>query len=243
MKSSSGRRSLFGQRRTGRDYAEATPGGWRTENGYELSEQLAALSSGTPAEAAFGALANELLAQHLAVGRRGTVICAASRGVGVTLTATNLAIALSRAGASTLLVDGNLRDPAVERLIRPPADGLGLGELLGSETLTLGDILHADVLPGLSVVYAGVVDVTSVGGASSGKFPGFAKACLRDFDCTIFDTPSANRSTDARAMAVAVGYAMIVARRGASYAKDVSFLRDQLEQDGVLIVGSVLNGG
>ena len=109
-------------------------------------------------------------------------------------------------------------------------------------TLTLSQALHRDVVPGLSVLYAGKTDHVMTAGLDSERLGVVTRACLRDFDCTLFDTGPANRSTDALTLSASVGYALLVARRGNSFADDLTFLADQLRQDGVTVIGSVFNG-
>jgi Mrp family chromosome partitioning ATPase len=65
---------------------------------------------------------------------------------------------------------------------------------------------------------------------------------MRDYGCTIVDTPAANRSADARAIAAAVGYAVVVGRRSFTFLDDTNLLSQQLAQDGVKVIGSIFNG-
>jgi Mrp family chromosome partitioning ATPase len=218
-----------------------TEGAWVTAEGYRFAERLAALDPARAGGDRVVALANEVLDQHVRFGRRGLAILGPARGTGVTFVATNLAIALAQAGVSTLLVDSNLSDPRLQELIAPPEPATGLQQLLGDPDLALLDVVRHDVLPGLSLLYAGPGDGEGDDGLIGDRFRALATECLRDFDCTIFDTPAANRSAGALAVAVSVGYALVVARRGASFAEDVETLIAQLAREEVYVVGSVLN--
>ncbi len=82
---------------------------------YALSPTLVVNSapSGGSAEA-IRALRTHLMAQHLQEGRRALAVCAASRGVGCSFVAANLALALSQIGVKTLLVDADLRAPKLD---------------------------------------------------------------------------------------------------------------------------------
>lgn len=215
---------------------------WRTSLGFEFSERIAVLSAGSPAGQAIDTAAAGILAHHIIAGRRGIVLCAASDSVGVTFTGVNLAVALSRAGVSVLFVDANVRNPGLHRYIRPPQPVRGLGDFLQDDDLRFGDIIQHQALTGLSLVYAGTNAEMRLDGVATERFRSFADACLREYEYTIFDSPCASRSQDAREIATMVGYALLVARRGYSFAQDIAFLREQLELDGVQIVGSILNG-
>jgi protein-tyrosine kinase len=216
--------------------------GWRSEGGYLFSSSLIPLAAKPGGGEVVGVLANNLVEQHIALGRRGLAICGASEGAGVTFVAANLAVALAMIGVSTLLVDTNLRRPVVQTLITPPEPRGGLYEVLeGRAPLDL-NIAHQEILPQLSVVYAGQGQTSPSELLAGERFRDFASMCLRDYPCVIFDSPPANRSPDARAVGAAAGYALLVARQGRSYTDDLALLTQQLEQDHVVIVGAVLNG-
>src|SRR5277367_4587965 len=68
-----------------------------------------------PAEA-IRALRTHLMAQHFQEGRRALAVCAASRGVGCSFIAANLALALSQIGVKSLLIDADLRAPSLDGL-------------------------------------------------------------------------------------------------------------------------------
>src|SRR4051794_21921831 len=82
---------------------------------YQLSDELIVLSElATPAVEAMRGLAIQLISQQVSSGRRGLAVCGASSGVGVTFTAANLAVAMSQAGVTTLLIDANMHSPGVQ---------------------------------------------------------------------------------------------------------------------------------
>lgn len=208
----------------------------------KVSNQLVTLTNPAGGESeAIRALRTHVMAQHLNLGRRALAICAASAGVGCTFVAANLAIALSQVGVSTLLIDADLREPGLDRLLPPSRTQPGLTQFLSNPDMTVGDCLDQDALPNLSVMYAG-------GGASnaqellaSDRFSALMNACLRDFDATIVDTAPANRFADARRVSTVVGYSLLVARRNHTFAKDLRVMTAQLEADHARVIGSVLN--
>lgn len=216
-------------------------GAWVTPEGYRLVERLAALDPSRPGGDMIVSLANEVVDQHIRLGRRGLAVCAAAPGTGVTFVAANLAIALAQAGVSTLLVDANLEQPGLQALIAPPEEGPGLRQLLADPALPLMETVRHEVLPDLSVLYAGPDAGEGNEGLASDRFRELAQHCLRDYECTIFDTPPANRSPGARLVSAAAGYAIVVARRHDSFADDLATLTAQLSRDEVFVVGSVLN--
>jgi len=215
----------------------------RTAETYGLSPELVtlALDDGRHLHA-IQSLVTQIIGRQVEVGRRGLTVCGASKGVGVTFTAGNIAVALSQAGISTLLIDGNLRDPGVSRLITPDGGALGLLQMLESGDLARRDIIRSEVLPNLSVIYAGGSSPDAAELLSSDAFRDLIGTCLRDFAFTVIDTPAANQWTDALIIAKMTGYALLVARRDQSFVEDVSTLAQELAKDGVALVATVMNG-
>jgi protein-tyrosine kinase len=233
------RRPLVGAKPMRVRETAAAPAGLSHE-GYVFSAALVRPSQMKEGEILVG-LAQNVIEHHVALGRRGLAVCGASSGAGVSFVAANLAMALARGGVTTLLIDTNLHRPALEDLIRPPSPAPGLYEVLEGRAPSSLDVARIDVLPQLSIVYAGRGEAAPSELLASERFRAFALTCLRDFPCVIFDTPPANRSPDARAVAAVAGYALLVAQKHRSYFDDLSTLTEQLEQDRVTVIGSVLN--
>jgi tyrosine-protein kinase Etk/Wzc len=211
---------------------------------YAFSPALVTLETleGKQAEALRQTAAN-LVIHHLDLGRRGVAVCSTAAGAGCSFVTANLGVVLAQAGISTLLVDANLTHPSLETYFRPEERPAGLAQLLEGDDLELPDIVHADVLPHLSLVYSGGGGDRFRDLLRHERFEGFAADCMRGYQCVLFDTPPANRSTDARRVAAVVRYAMTVARRGLTFTDDVGQLVTELQQDGATMVGAVLNEG
>jgi capsular exopolysaccharide synthesis family protein len=208
---------------------------------FELSPDLVTLTNARPVEAeAIRAMRTYILARHLDDGRRGLAVCAATRGAGCTFTAANLAVALAQTGVKTLLIDGDLRNPGVENLIRPLGGAEGLKQCL-TERLNARDVIQPEVLQNLSVLYAGGAEEHAQELLGSEPFKVLIDQCLRDFEFTIVDTPPANECADARRIGTVVGYSALVARRNVSLLGELSNLASQLQSDGSVVIGTVLN--
>ncbi len=197
--------------------------------------------NGVQAEA-IRAVRTHVMAQHVNRGRRALAVCAPNRGVGCTFVAANLAVALSRIGVKTLLIDGDLRNPSVQGLIRQAnTKNGGLTACLASSETSFNDQIDADVLPGLSVMYAGSGATDPQELLASDRFRALVDFCLREFDVTIIDTPPSNLSADARQVSSVVGYGLIVTGRDRTFIEDVKVLAGQLQGVHAKIVGTVLN--
>jgi protein-tyrosine kinase len=201
-------------------------------NGFKLDPNLPMLGASADARAeAFRALRTQLVAQHLGEGRCGLAVCAASDGVGATFAAVNLALGFSQIGLRTLLIDGNLRRPSIDRFIQPQGGADGLVRYLQGHNTNVAEIIDEEVTPNLSILYSGVASNPQELLASF-RFRAMMETVLRDFDVTI---------VDGQLIASLVGYGLIVARRDHSFVADVKTLSSQLTGVGVKVVGTILN--
>jgi protein-tyrosine kinase len=180
------------------------------------------------------------MAQHVGDGRRGLAVCAATEGVGASFTAVNLAVALSQIGVKILLIDGDLRRPALDQFIVPPDAGVGLRQCLASEDPVTNSGIHVDVLENLSIIYSGGHGNNAQELLASESFGLMIERCLRDYDLTIVDTPPASGCADARRISNVVGYSLIVARRNESYVGDIAALGSQLAEDRATVIGTIM---
>ena len=209
--------------------------------GFASSIVMVADPLGGQAEAIRG-LRTHLVAQHVHEGRRALAVCGASPEVGCTFVAVNLAVAFSQIGLKTLLIDADLRQPSVNLTGGSSFSAVvGLRQYLDFARESISEGIEADVLPDLSVMYAGGVASNPQELLASNRFRLLMDFCLRQFDVTIIDTPPANSSSDARLIGSVAGYSLIVARRDESFVADIKTLADQLRSDGVGVVGTVLN--
>lgn len=209
---------------------------------HEFTRDLVTLIEGRPAEAeAIRTVRTHIVARHLEDGRRGLAVCAPTAGSGCSFTAANLAVALSQVGVSTLLIDADLRKPGLDSIIRPEKPPIGLMQCLTASDRPRSDFIHADVLPNLSLLYAGGTSQSAQELLGGEAFRELIDRCLRDFEFTIVDTPPANDSADALRTVSVIGYALIVARTNVTKLKNLSTLSHQLQEDGGRIVGAVLN--
>ena len=82
------------------------------------------------------------------------LVASAVEGEGKSFCAVNLAVAMAHAGQRTLLVDADLRQPSLERIVLGNAGRTGLSNYLRKER-GLPHIIHSTSLPNLDIVSAG----------------------------------------------------------------------------------------
>lgn len=187
------------------------------------------------------AVRTNILAQHVHLGRRALAMCSPNIDAGCTFLSVNMAVAAAQTGLQVLLVDADLREPGVSRFIKPAAPVGGLADCLASSEGRAAEYIQPNVLPGLSILYAGHAAVNAQELLAREKFEHVINSCLRDYDLTIIDTPPANTYADALRIAHVASYALIVARRNKSLVPDVKTLVEQLRDNNADVIGTVMN--
>lgn len=209
---------------------------------FDLSPSLVTLSDPAGIESeSIGALRSYLMAQHLRDGRRSLAVCSPTPQAGCSFVTANLAVALAQAGMKTLLIDANLRQPALDNYIIPRNPGPGLVQFLTDDSVSFNDVVTTDVIPDLSFIPAGGSASNAQELLAGPMFKRMIDTCLRDFDLTIVDTPPSTSAADARRIASVMRYALIVARKDNSYVDDLRKLVDELKADRVKVIGSFMN--
>ena len=171
--------------------------------------------------------------------RQVLTIVGAERGAGRTWLAGNLAIVFAQLGERTLLVDADLRTPRLQYLFH-------LENRMGFSTLLAGRsrdevIVRVPELPGLSVLPAGPTPPNPLELLNRLNFDEFLLQARASYDVVIVDTPALAVGEDAAMIAARGGAALAVARTGVSRMSDFADVVQGLRDNGIPVVGSVLN--
>ncbi len=148
-------------------------------------------------------------------GNRPTqlVVTSARRGEGRTTTAVNLAVAVAQAEHQVLLVDADLRRPAVATVLGIAATE-GLSTVLAGtstlETATVTWLPEGDDSARLSVLPAGPVPTAPGDLLVSEAMDKLLDTVLNRYDVVIFDSSPLLEATDAAALAAQVRGALLV---------------------------------
>lgn len=207
-----------------------------------VSSELVVLSEPIGAKAeSIRLLRTQIIAQHIKPGRRAIAFVGPIDAVGCSYLVANVAAALSQIGTKTLLVDGNLRSPRIDQIFGLSASSPGLSSYLTLKVSRPERVVHANVLPNLSVITAGPPVSQPQELLSSTRFRDGMNTLLREYDIALFDTPASSGCADALTIAGVIGYAVIVARRNRTFVADVETLASQLASARSAVLGSVLS--
>lgn len=193
---------------------------------------------GAPAEA-FRDLRSQVVAAQLSHGRRALAVLSPQAGDGRSFVAANLALAFSQMGERTVLVDANLRTPALHTLLGVPARA-SLSSLLCGLPVARPFDCSAD-MPDLHVLQAGTPPPNPLELLEQPMFRRLMHELQQRFDRVIVDTPAAQGRADARVIAAACGQAVLVGRKHRTATDALVHLRDGLRQAEVDVVGVIVN--
>lgn len=173
-------------------------------------------------------------------GFRSVLVQAGMPGSGATTVVTNLALACAGAGERVLVIDGNLRRPAVHRVFGLP-DGPGLGDCLAGQS-DLAQAITATRTPGLSVLPAGTAANRMLPERlSSETMSRLLADASANFDRVIIDAPPMIVAGDGMAIANRCDATVLVVRALSEKRGLVNRLRGQLAESRAEFLGVVVN--
>lgn len=171
---------------------------------------------------------------------RSLIVTSAMSSEGKTTTAAHLASAVAETGARVMLVDADLRKPAVHTRLGLPSD-LGLTNVLSGE-VRLQDAVQY-VTPTLAVLPAGSPSAAANEILGSAGFSELLDAAADQCDLLVVDVPPVLPVADPLVVARSVDGAIVVARIGHVRRRELRGLLKRLEDARVPIVGFVANDG
>jgi capsular exopolysaccharide synthesis family protein len=184
------------------------------------------------------AMRTNLLSTAHATDRRSIVVTSARQGEGKTFVASSLAIALAQSHQRVLLIDADMRRPAVHRLFGLPL-GHGLSSVLGGEA-SLGDILRPTAIPGLTVLTAGTPSADAPELLGSPRFDQLFDVLEQHFDWLIIDSPPVLSVTDANLVARRSTGVLFVVASGITRSQAACAAINELRSTGATVLGAVL---
>jgi polysaccharide biosynthesis transport protein len=170
---------------------------------------------------------------------KSVLVTSAFPGEGKSTLALSLAMAHAEQGKRTLLIDGDLREPAIERMVRLDPDA-GLASVL-AQTLPLRTATRAvSARPNLFVLGSGLPLPTALA-LIGPQIRGILAQATKEFDLVVLDSPPLLGCAETLELAAATDVTVMVVRSGHTPMKAVGAAVETLRRVNVPIAGIVLN--
>jgi capsular exopolysaccharide synthesis family protein len=173
-------------------------------------------------------------------GLRTVMVTSAVSGEGKTSLSCHLATSLARAGRKTLLIDCDLRSPAVHQLFELPAEP-GFSELLRGQA-SLADVIRDTPARNLWVVPAGQYDAQTLQALAQDALRPTLDQMKEQFDFIVVDSSPVLPVVDALVIGQNVDVVIFSLLRDVSRIPTVYAAYQRLATLGVRMLGAVVNG-
>lgn len=204
------------------------------------SLRVASDPGSTAAEAYRGLRTTLTYALDLASGSRVLLVTSASEGEGKTTTAANLAVAFGLTGRRTVVVDADLRRPALHDLFGA-SNVAGLSGALGDSELRPSRFLKTTRHPNVEIVAAGPPPLNPSELLGSARMEEVITYLRAQFDVVLLDTPPALAATDASVLAELADASIIVTTAGRGTVGELASVASVLAQAERPVLGVVIN--
>jgi capsular exopolysaccharide synthesis family protein len=159
---------------------------------------------------------------------------------GKTTTAVNTAISLAQTGASTLIIDCDMRKPRVHQLLNV-SNHMGVSLYLSGQNEDLSVLIQSHQIPNLSVMTCGPVPPNPAELLGSDQMRRLLTELSNRYDHVVIDTPPVVSFADPVILSTMVDGVILVVRGGFSSRGIVLRSRQILGEVGAKIYGVVLN--
>lgn len=192
----------------------------------------------SPASEAFRALRTNLEFAGLERPLRSLLVVAPAIDPGTATTLANLAVIMSEGGRKVILVEGDLRKPALHQIFGA-SNAVGLSSLFADGAgielpLQASGVEHVQLLP------SGPLPPNPSILLGSGRMDELIAALTDQADMVLFSAPPVIAVTDAALLAARVDGTLLVLRAGATEREHTQRAKDLLDKVNARLVGAVL---
>jgi len=189
---------------------------------------------------AFRALRTSLLLSSPGAPPQVILVTSAMMQEGKSFTSLNLAVVLSQTGQKVLLVDSDMRRPAINKYLGI-CPNRGLSACLAGTEDSAAMIMNIEEIPGLHIMAAGHMPPYPSEMLASEAMPQLVKRWREEFRYIVIDTPPVLAVTDAVVCARIADAIVLVARSEKTGRQSLVRARDLLKNAHANIAGVVVN--
>jgi polysaccharide biosynthesis transport protein len=214
-------------------------GGLRASDSQPSPDTSAAVGASSSVVESYRMLRTSILLSNAGAPPKTILITSSQPSEGKTTTAVNTAISLSQLGASVLLIDADLRRPAVHKAFKIPHDR-GISNYLSSR-MPLDDLIVKLPIPNLYALPCGPIPPNPAELISSDSMKELLRTLSQRFDHILIDSPPMVSVTDPVILSTMVDGAILVVQAGRSTRELARRARRELARVGARVFGVVLN--
>jgi len=171
---------------------------------------------------------------------KALVFTSAGPGEGKSTLVSNMATALAEINQRVLLIDADTRKPR-QHSIFGTSNERGLTTLLLDATVKPSEVIAESAVPGVWVMPAGPGVASATNLLYGNAMARLLEELRGEYDVVLIDTPPMLQIPDARILARMAGGVILVLRAGKTTRDAAKAMRNQLQQDGTKIIGTILN--
>ena len=212
----------------------------RTTRRGASSKLLTGLSPNGGAAEAYRLLRANLRFASVDKALRSLAVTSALENEGKTLTAANLAISMAQSGVRTLLVDTDLRKPAVHKIFMVPGHTGLTSVLVGLQRME--DAIQPTQVDNLWFLTAGEKPPNPTELLQSESMQKLHRKLTSDFDFVVYDCPPVLPAVEAVELASMADGAILIVRADMTPKEAVRRASEQLRNARVALLGAALNG-
>lgn len=167
-------------------------------------------------------------------------ITSGAAGEGKSITLLNLAISIGESGKKVLLIDADLRRPALARLLVEKATP-GLSNILAGQ-VDVKEAIRKGMYPNLDVILSGEIPPNPSELIGSERMQNMIEELSSEYDYILVDTPPVGVVSDTCLVANFLDGVIMLVWQGRSRRDSVKKAVNNLQLTGAKILGYVLNG-
>ena len=171
---------------------------------------------------------------------RKICITSGASGEGKSITLLNLAISIGQTGQKVLLIDADMRRPALSRLLVEKA-APGLSNVLGG-LVTAKEAIRKEMFLNLDILFSGDIPPNPSELLSSDILQNLIEEMSEEYDYILVDTPPVNVVSDACLVANQLDGVLLLVRKDQSRKDQIRQSVKNLQLTGARLLGFVLNG-
>ncbi|MBK0292103.1 polysaccharide biosynthesis tyrosine autokinase [Priestia aryabhattai] len=167
------------------------------------------------------------------------LITSPETGEGKSTMAANLAVSMAQKKEKILLIDANLRDPAIQDIFDIPNNG-GLIDILESEE-PFEEVVHQTRIENLDILTCGSFSIHFGELLGNKKMKNLLAKLSACYDVVLIDSPSVLMSPETSLLSTYCDGVILILKRGNTKVEKIKEAKKVLDIAGAKIVGAVMN--